>query len=297
MQKLNFLRGVKFIIFLNCFFVLLGATAWARSGMRIVSGPEQVTVSNPPCDEERITTFSITIGNTNPVFNCSEDVDPVREATSNPAVPALGEVRVEVRPPDALEFLGFKMTENDDPSPSLSFNDIAAQEEITFFFDVKTGPVQGILIERPFEFAEFGIAICDSGGPCDWGFWADPADPICEDPTKFTPTIRLEADSSFCAPPEEGDAVIEGQVTTGVLNRPVRGAAIRATNQTNGFTYETQTGLILDQRGRYELTGLPVGQYEMEAIAGVGCALATIDISNENDTLTQDFFLSADMCQ
>jgi hypothetical protein len=81
-------------------------------------------------------------------------------------------------------------------------------------------------------------------------------------------------------------ASLSGRVTdqTGAV---ISGATVRATNQETGLVRSTQT----ESAGRYELTALPVGQYEISAVkdgfaerirSGISLVIgqdATVDLS------------------
>jgi carboxypeptidase family protein len=276
-------------------------TAWAESGLRVSEGdPAQITEGNPPCNAKRITTYQVTLRNVNgPLLFCSEDANPVRR-------PNLLELGLEadqepnVKPRGALQFLGFKTSEDGDYQDRLELINIETGDEkaITFFFDVETGPADVPLVGKcDFEFAEFGITICDTGGSCDFAFWTDPPDPICESP-KHVLTVRLEADPSFCPASATGTAAIQGTVSD-AEGRSVGAARVQVSRGCRGsdsfVNQDTRTErLPPEQRGRYAIGGLPFpATYTVEARADGLCATAEVTIPAAGGTVTQNITLTA----
>lgn len=260
--------------------------AWGESGIRIQSGPAMLESSNPPCNAERVTTFKVTIENTNCV--CNEDVNPIRKAN-------IAEARTQDTPNGSFQFLGFQKHPSDGLSPTLTFIDMEDESSEDFFFQVKTGPVAC----TPggggdFEGAEFGIVICDSGGGCDWGLATDPPDPVCESP-KHVPVIQLQADTTLCPQTDTGTARIQGTVTdtTGQGVVLARVEAKKGCRGSPGFVKVEDRSKALPpaQRGTYEIAGLPAGTYEMTVEEGGRCAAASVTIAADGETKTQNFTL------
>ncbi len=284
-------RGAAMV--LAGFVLFLSAPALATSGIAIVEDPVQITPDKPPCNAERITTFRMKIRNTNDV--CNEFVK-IREAT-------LLDMKTSMSPLGSLDFLGFKTSQNGPLVPSIDLDDMEDETTFTFYFDVKTAPVTIGPAVCDFEFAEFGIRVCDHDGGCDWGSSSDPPCPIGESPTPLIRKIRLEADDSFCPPPDTGTGTIRGIVENG-QGAPIAGARVTAIRVLDGMlscagnpehvlkTTETKK-LPWDERGEYEITGLlyPPGDYEVTARDAGRCQSVTVTLPPSGE-LVQDFVLT-----
>jgi hypothetical protein len=304
MRQQRFFAVGGWILVCYAALALSSGAAWAESGIRVSDGdPEQITEGNPPCNAKRITTYQVTLRNVNgPLLFCSEDANPIRQV-NRLELGLEDDQEPNVKPRGALKFLGFKTSEDGDPDDNeepLALINIETGDErtVTFFFDVETGPADVPLLGKcDFEFAEFGITVCDTGGSCDFAFWTDPPDPICESP-KHVLIVRLEADPSPCPASATGTAGIQGTVSD-AEGQAVGAARVhvgRGCRGSTGFVDQNTTTPRLppDQRGRYAIGGLPFpATYTVEARADGLCATAEVTIPAAGGTVTQNFTLTA----
>lgn len=263
---------------------VMATFACGESGIRIKSGPTQLTAGNPPCNAERITTFKMVIENIN--YTCNEWVRITK------ALPDSGDMEPNSSPFGSFEFLGFKTSEGGTLQDEINYDDMEDESTNTFFFDVRTFPKEhetlGSLCD--FEFAEFGIRVCDHDGGCDWGVSADLPCPIGEKPTPFVTKVRLDADATLCPPSDTGTGTIRGKITTN-LGTPAANARVVARRVLAGEVgckgapeFATETVFAKStpwaERGQYEITGLPFppGDYEVTARDSGRCAQATVTI-------------------
>jgi Carboxypeptidase regulatory-like domain len=302
-QKRAFAVGSWILVWGAALAFAIG-TAWGESGIRVSDGdPEQITEGNPPCNANRVTTYRVTLKNVNgPLLFGSEDANPVRQA-NRLELGLQDDQEANVKPRGSLKFLGFKTSGDGDPDDDqdrLELINIETGDEntVTFFFDVETGPADVPLLGKcDFEFAEFGLTVCDTGGSCDFAFWTDPPDPICESP-KHVLTVRLEADPSFCPASATGTAAIQGTVSD-AEGQPAGAARVQVTRGCRGSTgfvnQDTRTErLPPEQRGRYAISGLPFpATYTVEARADGLCATAEVTIPAAGGTVTQNMTLTA----
>src|SRR5262245_30079480 len=89
-------------------FGVAGASAMvhAESGIRIKSGPTQVTAGNPPCNAERTTWFKIVIENINYTCNEAYILSVGRASDGEP-----GDFDPNFEPQGGFDFLGFSGSE------------------------------------------------------------------------------------------------------------------------------------------------------------------------------------------
>jgi hypothetical protein len=268
---------LHFLLFLPCLGLMVG-TAGAESGIRIKSGPSVFAgPANPSCDAVSTITFKVTIENTNCV--CNEDVNPIKRAEFLPDL-----VADKLNPLGSFDFLGFKKSPGDPPSPTLTFIDMEDESSNDFFFDVRTHPDA---LGCPFASAEFGIVVCDGGGGCDWGFSSDLGYPICESP-KLVPTIHIDADTSACPPSGTGTGSIEGTVIDGNTGLPVGLALVGATKGcllAPGFVSKLVFSSVgwPTPAGAYQIPnpgepGLPAGNYTLRVQEGGRCSTQAVSL-------------------
>lgn len=288
------------LLFAAC-FAASAQFAFGESGIRIKSGPTLLTAGNPPCNAERVSRFQIVIENINDVCNEFVKISVARASDGEP-----GDFDPSFSPLGGFDFLGFSSTEGGALSQEFEIPDMEDESEATIFFEVKTMPAPHPILDAvcDFEFAEFAIRVCDHDGGCDWGASADLPCPIGEKPTPFKPTVRLDADQSFCPPPDTGTGSISGKVTRsgGLAAANARVTARRILDGTTGckgapaFAFEqtfTKSTPWAD-RGKYKITGLPFppGEYEVTARDNGKCAKATVNIA-PGGAAVQDFVLMA----
>ena len=267
----------------------------------LVSDVEKVTSGNPPCDAERITTYKVKIRNDNgPLLFCTEDVKPLRKANFvEMDLDSLDQLANQQQPLGSLEFLGFKTSEDgtdyDSTFEKLGL-EAGSDKEITVFFDVRTGPKSiPVLGLCDFEEASFGVTVCDGGGGCDIGPFADPANPVCESP-KATHKITLKANTSTCPASADGTASLQGVVTDSDDRRVgnARVTVTRGCRGSAGFVNKTDTTQRFANRGEYEITGLPApATYTIEARDNGICKTTTVSISAAGASVTKDLKLDS----
>jgi hypothetical protein len=258
----------------------------AESGIRIKSGPTQLTAGNPPCNAERDTWFKIVIENIN--YTCNEAVilSMGRASDGEP-----GDFDPNFSPQGGFKFLGFSSSEGGALSDEWEIDDMEDESTATIFFAVKTMPAQVLNALCDFEFAEFAIRVCDDDGGCDWGTSSDLPCPIGEKPTPFKPTVRIDADQTPCPPPDTGTGTITGTVTRSgglpaanarVTVRRVLAGQAGCKGAPDAFFDQTFTkSTPWADRGEYEMGGLPFppGDYEVTARDSGQCAQTTVNIA------------------
>lgn len=280
---------------------LASGPSWAESGIRIKSGPTQLTSGNPPCNAERETWFKIVIENIN--YTCNEKVilSVSRASDGEP-----GDFDPNFQPQGGFDFLGFSSSEGGSLVQEWVIDDMEDETSATIFFAVKTMPAPHAVLNAvcDFEFAEFAIRVCDDDGGCDWGLSSDLPCPIGEKPTPFKPTVRIDADPTPCPPPDTGTGSISGKVTrpgglaaanARVTVRRILDGELGCKGAPDNFFDQTfAKSSPWAERGEYSMDGLPFppGVYEVTARDSGQCAQTTIDIA-PGGTAVVDLVLAA----
>ncbi len=275
---------------------------FANSGIRFLGLFQPVGTPRADCDAESILGFSFELQNGNSgLFGCAEDVQVIEGefggllgCDAKPATRALA-----CQPLGATcELLGFNLDgsfPNDSVNPtnvyqSLAFR-MAKSSQQTAYVWVKTAPGEIGACLTPFEYAEFQIAVRDSGGPC----LVDALDKACEPATPLYGVVRVAADP---CPEPAGLFGLDGTVCTvdpPIECRPLRHGRVVLEPQTCPIgetripTYEArlEAGILGSDAGAFSFARiLPEGDYEIRVEQnGVVCAQSEISIPEPSQPL------------